>query len=174
MKKAFQRCIAWIFAAGFSIHIQPVQIHTLLGGADAAGRVVISYEAARTHQRRFDEHGSRLGPLADLLRRGLQISTQQYQRAKDSIFRIKQAMAKVFETTPVILTPAATRAAPLRLASTGDPRMNTPWTALGTPAISIPMAVANGLPLGLQVTADFGHDMRLLQAAVRLEKVLGQ
>jgi amidase len=136
--------------------------------------VVISYEAGRTHKGRFDEHGSRLGPLADLVRRGLQISTQQYERAKDSIFRIKQAMGKVFVTTPVILTPAATRAAPLRLASTGDPRMNTPWTALGTPAISIPMPVANGLPLGLQLTAEFGHDMRLLQAAVRLEKVLGK
>jgi Asp-tRNA(Asn)/Glu-tRNA(Gln) amidotransferase A subunit family amidase len=172
MEKAFQRCVGWLHAAGFSI--QPVQIHTLLGGADAASQVIINYEAARTHQRRFEEHGSRLGPLADLVQRGLQISTQQYQRAKDSISRIKQAMAKVFEITPVILTPAATRAAPLRLASTGDPRMNAPWTALGTPAISIPMPVANGLPLGLQLTADFGHDMRLLQAAVRLEKVFGQ
>jgi hypothetical protein len=31
--------------------------------------------------------------------------------------------------------------------------MNAPWTALGTPAISIPLPV-DGLPLGLQIVAD--------------------
>ena len=172
MEKAFQRSVARLLEAGFSI--RPVRIDTLLGQTDAASKVVMNYEAARTHQRRFEKHGSRLGPLADLVRRGMPIPTHQYQQAKESILRIKREMAKVFETTPVILTPAATRAAPLRLASSGDPRMNTPWTALGTPAISIPMPVGKGLPLGLQLTADHGHDAKLLQAAVRLEKVLRQ
>jgi hypothetical protein len=40
--------------------------------------------------------------------------------------------------------------------------MNSPWTALGTPAISIPLPVGSGLPLGLQLTADHGQDARLL------------
>jgi Asp-tRNA(Asn)/Glu-tRNA(Gln) amidotransferase A subunit family amidase len=43
--------------------------------------------------------------------------------------------------------------------------MNAPWTALGTPAVSIPMPMASGLPLGLQVTADLGQDATVLQAA---------
>ena len=43
---------------------------------------------------------------------------------------------------------------------------------LGTPAISIPMPVANGLPLGLQLTADHGQDARLLRTAVRLHRML--
>jgi Asp-tRNA(Asn)/Glu-tRNA(Gln) amidotransferase A subunit family amidase len=64
------------------------------------------------------------------------------------------------QRTPVILVPAATGPAPLGLSSTGDSRMNTAWTALGTPAISIPMPVSNGLPLGLQLTADRGQDAR--------------
>jgi amidase len=58
------------------------------------------------------------------------------------------------------------------LASTGDPRMNAPWTALGTPAISIPMPVASGLPLGLQLTADHGQDASVLRTAVRLQRML--
>jgi amidase len=61
----------------------------------------------------------------------------------------------------------------LGLASTGNPRMNAPWTALGTPAISIPMPVSSGLPLGLQLTADHGQDARLLRTAVRVQRMLG-
>jgi Asp-tRNA(Asn)/Glu-tRNA(Gln) amidotransferase A subunit family amidase len=51
--------------------------------------------------------------------------------------------------------------------------MNAPWTALGTPAISIPMPVPNGLPLGLQLSAEHGKEARLLRTAVRLQSMLG-
>jgi len=81
-------------------------------------------------------------------------------------------MAEIYNSTPVILMPAATGPAPLGLSSTGDPRMNRPWTALGTPAISIPLPVRSGLPLGLQLTAENGQDTVLLQTAVRLCKIL--
>ena len=63
---------------------------------------------------------------------------------------------------------------PEGLASTGDSRLNGPWTALGTPAITIPMPVGSALPLGLQMTADHGQDAGLLHAAIRLERLLGQ
>ena len=78
---------------------------------------------------------------------------------------------ELYRTTPVILVPAAPGAAPLGLSYTGDPRINAPWTGLGTPAISIPMRVT-GLPLGLQLTAERGQDARVLRAAVRLHRVL--
>jgi Asp-tRNA(Asn)/Glu-tRNA(Gln) amidotransferase A subunit family amidase len=78
----------------------------------------------------------------------------------------------MYKATPVILVPAATGPAPLGLTSTGDARMNAPWTALGTPAISIPMPVSGGLPLGLQLTADHGQDGRVLRTAVRLQRML--
>jgi Asp-tRNA(Asn)/Glu-tRNA(Gln) amidotransferase A subunit family amidase len=50
--------------------------------------------------------------------------------------------------------------------------MNAPWTALGTPAISIPLPVGDRLPLGLQLTAAHGQDARLLRAAVRVHELL--
>jgi Asp-tRNA(Asn)/Glu-tRNA(Gln) amidotransferase A subunit family amidase len=50
--------------------------------------------------------------------------------------------------------------------------MNAPWTALGVPAMTIPMGEADGLPLGLQVVADRGEDLRVLHAAVRVESVM--
>jgi Asp-tRNA(Asn)/Glu-tRNA(Gln) amidotransferase A subunit family amidase len=135
-------------------------------------RTVLFYEGARFHQQRYSEYGNQLGSLADLVREGLQIPDARYDEAKRYIAESRDRMAEMYKSTPVILVPAATGPAPLGLSSTGDPRMNGPWTALGTPAISIPLPVPSGLPLGLQLTADHGQDARLLQTAVRLHKIL--
>ncbi len=40
--------------------------------------------------------------------------------------------------------------------------MNAPWTALGTPAIAVPLPVSGGLPLGLQLPAARGNGTRVL------------
>jgi Asp-tRNA(Asn)/Glu-tRNA(Gln) amidotransferase A subunit family amidase len=129
------------------------------------------YEGARFHERRFKEYGARLADLADLVRDGLQIAVERYDEAMRYIAECKISVAELYKATPAILVPAATGPAPSGLASTGDSRMNAPWTALGTPAISIPMPVANGLPLGLQLTADHGQDARVIRTAVRLQQV---
>jgi Asp-tRNA(Asn)/Glu-tRNA(Gln) amidotransferase A subunit family amidase len=81
-------------------------------------------------------------------------------------------MREIYKGTPVILVPAATGPAPFGLASTGDSLMNRPWTALGTPAISIPLPTGEGLPLGLQLTADHNQDAPLLDTAARIWKQL--
>jgi len=97
---------------------------------------------------------------------------ERYDEARRYIAETKARFTETYKATPVILTPAATGPAPLGLLSTGDARMNSPWTALGTPAISIPLPVRGGLPLGLQLTAEHGQDARVLRAAIRLEPVL--
>jgi Asp-tRNA(Asn)/Glu-tRNA(Gln) amidotransferase A subunit family amidase len=81
-------------------------------------------------------------------------------------------MAELYKGTPIVLVPAATGPAPRGLSSTGDSRMNAPWTALGTPAVTIPIPMPSGLPLGLQLTGNHGDDARVLQTAVRLERTL--
>ena len=81
-------------------------------------------------------------------------------------------MSKLFRQHPFLVTPAAPGAAPKGLEFTGDPVMNIPWTALGTPAISIPIPVSSGLPLGLQLAADRGADSALLALALDIETSL--
>ena len=120
-----------------------------------------------------NQYSFRLDDLADLVRDGLKISEAKYDDARRYIAECKARVAELYKATPVILVPAATGPAPLGLASTGDARMNSPWTALGTPAISIPMPVSTGLPLGLQLTADHGQDARVIRTAVRLDALLG-
>ncbi len=139
--------------------------------ADAA-HVVMCYEGARFHQQRYEEHEDRLADLADLVRSGLQIPESRYDGARRHIDGCRQKLAELYQSSPVILVPAATGPAPAGLASTGDPAMNAPWTALGTPAISIPMPVESGLPLGLQLTAAHGHDTMLLRTAGRVAEIM--
>jgi amidase len=171
MGAAFQNALSLLRRAGVSI--RSIDIAAMLAKLDEAAVTVMFYEGARFHEQRFNEHGSRLADLADLVRKGLQIPVERYDEARRYIAECKTKIAEVYKATPVILVPAATGPAPLGLASTGDPRMNAPWTALGTPAISVPMPVQSALPLGLQLTAGHGQDARVLRTAVRLHEILG-
>lgn len=171
MASAFRGAISLLRSRG--LVIQPVPITSMLAQLAAEARVVEHYEGARFHEERFRQYGDRLLDLADLVREGLQINDQRYQAALTFISQSKQEMAEQYKTTPVILVPGATGPAPKGLGSTGDARMNSPWTAMGTPAISIPMPVRSGLPLGLQLTAAPGQDGRLLRTAQRVASLLG-
>jgi Asp-tRNA(Asn)/Glu-tRNA(Gln) amidotransferase A subunit family amidase len=129
--------------------------------------VVQCYEGAHTHEESYRQHGTAVGAkLAGLIERGLAMPIEEYQAALEHIAVAKRDIAQVFEQYDVILTPAALGPAPASLATTGDPRMNAPWTGLGCPAISIPMPVPQGeMPLGLQLSAAPGGDALLLHVA---------
>src|SRR6266550_305546 len=170
MQTVFRNALSALRSAGASI--QTIEIAGMLAKLADESKTVMFYEGARFHQQRFKEYGSRLADLADLVRDGLRISEGRYDEARRYIAECRDRVAELYKATPVILVPAATGPAPLGLSSTGDPKMNAPWTALGTPAISIPLPVPSGLPLGLQLTADHGQDARVLQTAVRLHKIL--
>jgi len=128
-------------------------------------RTINDFEGARTHVRHRDAlRGSKLG---ELIERGMAITEAAYKEALERMEGARREMARLYEEYPVLLWPAALGPAPRGLASTGDPRMNAPFTGLGVPAISVPMSVAQGeLPLGLQMTAARGKEALLLAAAL--------
>lgn len=170
MAAAFTRTVARLREAGF--RLQPIDLREMQATLEAAVRTVMQFEGARVHERHWREHPAQLGALADLVRIGLEMPVANYEKARRDIASWKARMAEQFHVTPVILTPAALGPAPAGLAATGDPRMNAPWTALGTPALSIPMPEPGPMPLGLQLTADHGQDERLLRAALRLAEAM--
>lgn len=171
MANAFRRSVAALRRSG--VDITTIDIAAMLEELDQANITLQNYEGARAHAARVEELGDRLDEaLLELVRDGSTIPVSQYDAAKRYIAECRTKMTAIFRSTPVILTPAAVGQAPVGLSTTGDPRMNAPWTALGTPAISIPIPVATGLPLGLQLTADVGQDARLLRAAVELQRRL--
>ena len=78
----------------------------------------------------------------------------------------------MFERADVLLTYSAPGAPPKGLDSTGDPRYNRLWTLMGNPCVNVPVLVAAGLPIGVQVIARFGDDARALAAAQFVEQAL--
>jgi aspartyl-tRNA(Asn)/glutamyl-tRNA(Gln) amidotransferase subunit A len=139
-----------------------------------AGNTISMYEGARAHEARFKQYGDRLDDVAQMVRDGLKIGDSPYRSAKDYVAECRQTVADLYKQTPIILVPSAPGPAPGGLSTTGDSRLNYPWTALGTPATSIPMPATNGLPLGLQLTANPGDDARVLRTAVAIEAIVGR
>ncbi len=135
--------------------------------------LVQAVQGARTHEQSWRQHGAAVGAkLAGLIERGLSTPEPEYQAALAEIEQGKKAAAAFFTDHPVWIAPAALGAAPRTLTSTGDPRMNAPFTGLGTPAISIPMPVPQGaMPRGLQLVAGPGQDAMLLATAASVENM---
>jgi Asp-tRNA(Asn)/Glu-tRNA(Gln) amidotransferase A subunit family amidase len=166
MAAAIQKAVSLLRSRG--IEVKPVPIAAMLDKITAESRVVSTYEGAHAHERRYQEYGSRLQDVAKMVEEGLQIPAGRYQEARAFIAEGKRRFDEIYSTTPVLLVPAATGPAPKGLASTGDSRMNRAWTALGTPAIALPMPVQSTMPMGLQLTAAAGQDSLVLHTAVRI------
>lgn len=80
-------------------------------------------------------------------------------------------MAALFWEHPAILTAAATGVAPEGFENTGDPANNAAWSALGLPAIAIPLAV-EGAPVGMQIVGAWGRDDAVVSVAAHAEQLL--
>jgi Asp-tRNA(Asn)/Glu-tRNA(Gln) amidotransferase A subunit family amidase len=170
MAAAFAGAIQAIRDAGYEV--EPVPLTQALATMPLENRIVEYFEGARVHEARYREFGDQLNDVAEMVREGLRIPAARYDAALAFIAECREAVSEQFTRTPVILTPAATGPAPAGLNSTGDARLNSPWTALGTPAIAVPLPVAQGaLPLGLQFTAAASSDGALLATAARLSRI---
>ena len=131
-------------------------------------RTIMEAEMAANLVREWDKGRDRLSEqLRAQLERGRNVRAIDYQRALSRIAPIHESFVELFEQRyDVILTPAATGAAPRGLSSTGDPVFCTLWTLCGMPAISLPLLQsANELPLGVQLVGPRNGDARLLRTA---------
>ncbi len=174
MAAAFRAAAQSLAAAGLPLTFatRPAFFETL----PAALRTVMAREAATEHGDRYRRFGRRIGAqLAALLEEGLEIGEERYRAARRVLLRCRDAFAEWAVRHPVVATPAAPGPAPRGLGSTGDPRCNAPFTALGAPAISIPLPTApGGEPMGLQLAAAPGGDAGLLATAALCEALLAR
>lgn len=170
MLECLESALGRLAESGF--RIEHVPRPSFFDDIPEALRTVMYFEGAREHGAMFEKHGAAVGDkLAALLAEGVQISEEDYQVAMAAIGEVRAAFARWSVDHAIIATPAAMGPAPRGLDSTGDPRSNAPFTALGVPAISIPMGSSpDGLPLGLQLVAAWGDDSRLLATAGSVER----
>jgi Asp-tRNA(Asn)/Glu-tRNA(Gln) amidotransferase A subunit family amidase len=166
MDAVFEKVVSILRSRGFDI--RPLAIAPMVDKLIAGSRIISVYEGAHTHEQRYRQFGRRLRDVAKMVEEGRQIPVGRYDEARGFIAESKRRFRDIYSATPVLLVPAATGPAPEGLASTGDSRMNRAWTALGTPAIAVPVPVNDSMPMGLQLTAAPGQDSLVLHTAVRV------
>jgi amidase len=145
-----------------------------------AQRTVQLFETARAlgpeAQYRRELLSSRLAALID---EGRAVGARDYVAALQVGRDCAASLEQLFGDADVLLVPSAPGEAPQGLDATGDPQFNRPWHFLGGPQVSVPVPPdigrgESGLPLGLQVVARPGDDVRALAAAHWIESQLGR
>ncbi len=157
--------------AGASITIDP--IFSNIGRINTHHRRIMARDFFHAHAALFRAWGDRYRAQSrELYEEGAAVSVEDYEQSlaerESEIATFDEASAH--GTRPIVwLSPAAAGAAPTGLESTGSPLLNLPWTHVGAPVLTLPMALdeASGLPLGLQIAAPRGRD-DLVFAAARL------
>jgi Asp-tRNA(Asn)/Glu-tRNA(Gln) amidotransferase A subunit family amidase len=133
------------------------------------------YERAHAMAHEWHLHRELLSAvLTESIRRGLMISAASYVAAQRHVAACRNLLPPLFEQFDVLLAPAVPGEAPMGLHYTGDHRLQSIWTQLQTPAVTLPThAGEHGLPIGVQLVGAFGGDSALLCAAQLLLYQLG-
>ena len=93
------------------------------------------------------------------------MTLEEYQTLLTERIHCREVYGRLAEIADACITLAAPGAAPIGLASTGDPTFAIPGSLLGVPAVSLPMFRVGGLPLGLQVLGFAGRDAEMFAVA---------
>jgi Asp-tRNA(Asn)/Glu-tRNA(Gln) amidotransferase A subunit family amidase len=119
-------------------------------------------------------HRQEISPaLRERLEWGGELEPGALAEARARLESARIAMQAMFAGCDAIVTPSAPGEAPEGLASTGDFAFNKLWTALHTPAITVPAGTgAKGLPLGVQVVGTPGSDREVLGLAEWLRRAI--
>ena len=137
-------------------------------------RAIVRPEAAAAHESLIKAKPDSYGPkLRELVQLGTLLDATSYIRAQRMRRIYQREMARLFESFDVLVTPAAKGTAPAGLAVTGDPVMQGPWTLADFPTVTLPYALgANGLPLGVQLSAAPLQETLLFEVAQAMEAVI--
>jgi amidase len=156
-----------------SLHVRDVELPAPFAGLVEAQTVVMNVEATRALAAEREQHADQLSAA---LRRQLNSGDRTvwaYEAACDHVQRCRAVLPDVFADADVLLAPSVLGEAPLLEQGTGDPVLCRAWTALGTPAVSVPgLTGPTGLPLGVQVIAPPGRDDLALTSAQQIGELL--
>ena len=155
------------------VPLAPVPALPVLGPFMSAIHVLVRAEAAARHADLHREHAARYRPqMRAAVEAGLCVPAEGYLRAQRLRRHARRVLVPLLEAFDALLMPAAPGVAP-DLSTTGDPSFSAPWSGIGAPQIAVPVGLADGLPLGIQLIGAPGSDARLLDTARFVESVVG-
>lgn len=156
--------------------VAEVRLPPIFEDAFRAHGTIQDYEAYRALAFEYDHHRDRIGSkLRAMLDEAGKIAAADYDAARRTARRARQALADLMTDTDVLITPSAPGAAPKTLDSTGVPIFNRLWTLMGAPCINVAGEVDSArLPLGVQIVGRFARDRAALEAALFVEQAIAR
>jgi Asp-tRNA(Asn)/Glu-tRNA(Gln) amidotransferase A subunit family amidase len=146
--------------------VVPIDIPPAWHDAKSIMRTIMLFEAARNLGELQSRERARLSPAVNAgLDEGRAIAEPAYAAAREQRERAIAFFTHWFEGFDAVLAPSAPGPAPRGLATTGDPSCCTLWSLLGFPAITLPVGLAQRMPVGLQLAGPAGCDDSLLAVA---------
>ena len=141
---------------------------------------ILLFEAWQVHGEKVASEPSHFAPeTLRLLLAAKEITQAAYEKASQRRLELLPRAREIFHSIDVLLTPAAPYVAPETTPPVDTPKgaAEGAYTAIfnitGDPAIVIPNGFnSDGLPIGLQLAAKLGDDMRLLSIASAVELLL--
>jgi Asp-tRNA(Asn)/Glu-tRNA(Gln) amidotransferase A subunit family amidase len=171
---AFEERISLLEHAGYTVKRLPM--FEDIDEINAHHRLMIAAEVAHEHREWFQNYQTLYRPrTAEIILQGRQVSSAKLQLAQQARFVLRTYLTEQQATHGIDLwiSPPAIKDAPRGIHATGDPIMNLPWTHAGYPCLNIPAGLSkHHLPLGLQVSAGFMQDEKLIFWAQRIAEVL--
>lgn len=164
-KHALEDSARRLTAAG--AHLRDVTLPERFSDLAEARTIVNPVERARSMAHEWNTNRALISPgLTRQIEEGLSIPYARYIESLQHMRECRDMLVDVFGDCDVLLAPCVTGEAPLGLASTGDTRFQEFWTALHTPAITLPTHKGpKGLPIGIQLVGRLYEDDTLLSAA---------
>ncbi|MCS7270939.1 MAG: amidase [Gemmataceae bacterium] len=135
---------------------------------------ILAVEAAAFHGPRWQRYPDDYPPqISRLIREGLRMPALEYHQAKRHLRSVRRCIDDWFARAGGILALPATFSPPPPPDTTGDPACQSPWSYLGLPVVSFPIAWnADGLPLAVQLVGPRNSDELLLTLAIQLTKAV--
>ena len=171
-KAAILACIGGLQAKGLTV--DEIAMPDGFDAMTRAANILHDYEMHRSLGPELATARDKLDPaLAARIERAGQWSAADYRSALRDIERQRVAFGVLMADYDAVLCLAAASEAPLGLASTGAPTMNSAWTALHVPCLTLPVLEgATGMPIGLQLVGDRYQELKLLRIGRELEAIL--
>jgi len=172
MMAAFDAMPARLRAAGAVV--SELELPAAMDALIDASNVVNDYETRRSLAFERVHHLDRLSPtLGDKLSQAVRWTRTRYLDALRTADECRRMLEDGLRGCDVLVTPSAEGEAPRGLENIGRTAFHQMWTLLHVPSVAIPAFTGQaGLPMGVQVIAARGEDVRALEAAHWIQQVL--
>jgi Asp-tRNA(Asn)/Glu-tRNA(Gln) amidotransferase A subunit family amidase len=172
MRDAVNHCADTLDRAGF--RVSEAKPPAIFDFGPATLRTILRAEMAAAHESLFRSNPEAYRPkIRAVVETGLLVDAASYLRALRIRQIYRREIVRLFESYDVLLSPGARGTAPEGLSGTGDSVMQLPWALADLPTLSLPAGRgANGLPLGIQLTAAPFEEGLLLEIGKNAEKLL--